>query len=152
MSSQTQRRGSWLPCKFVLGTVTSLKKKNTTLCIPKAVYMLCLAVKVRNAAERGGMQITADKHGIVLVEKMSNSRRESRTSSSLILVSPSKTELNWQKSVSLDKFPPCLLEERMFLLCLLWRKPVVVIACVIPLHVVPKFGWITTCVWCPCLG
>jgi len=51
-----------------------------------------LAIEVRNAAERG-MQITADKRGIVSVEKMSNSRRASCTSSSLILVSPSEREL-----------------------------------------------------------
>lgn len=45
---------------------------------------------------RGGMQITAEKGGIVSMEKMSNSRRASCKSSSLILVSPSERELKSQ--------------------------------------------------------
>lgn len=51
---------------------------------------------------RGGMQITAGKHGIVSMEKMSNSRSNSCTSVSLILVSPSERELKGQVSTILS--------------------------------------------------
>lgn len=46
-----QRTGSWLAaCKFDLGLLLPITSKFYIL---KAVYMLCLAIKVRNAAERG---------------------------------------------------------------------------------------------------
>lgn len=46
-----QRTGSWLAaCKFDLGLLLPITSKFYIL---KAVYMLCLAIKVRNAAEGG---------------------------------------------------------------------------------------------------
>lgn len=110
--------------------------KESKFHILKAVYVLRLAIKVRNAAERGDADHCRQTWNY-LSGKDDELQKKVLYKWLTYFGQPWRGEI---KITEVHESQQIILEERMFLLCFTWRKRVVVIACV---TVKLPFLWMT---------